>query len=255
MSDIQRNKSRRAFDKDERQPCLFLLFKKGGNESQGNTCSRRRQCTEKMNADDQRKFYHHPLLHNPNQTNSVGVASIVNSRGTLLLWGKGRKLYRGSGSVDLLVGIDHAKLHTGETKEAENLVVRHSPLGWVVFGAIGGNQSGANRVLHVKLSNPVDLTDFWTTEAMGVTAKPCECQPARQINQVEREGAKVIEDSCKKVGNQWLIPYPWTRDPKLLPNNEHQALKKLEATERRLKKNQVEAEARTSRSRSELRKF
>ena len=45
---------------------------------------------------------------------------------------------------------------------------------------------------------------------------------------------KIIEDSCKKIGNQWLIPYPWKRDPKELPNNEVQAKKKLEATEGRL---------------------
>ena len=38
------------------------------------------------------------------------------------------------------------------------------------------------------------------------------------------------------VGNKWLISYPWKQDPKKLPNNEVQARKKLEATERHLSK-------------------
>ncbi|XP_038071262.1 uncharacterized protein LOC119745029 [Patiria miniata] len=48
-------------------------------------------------------------------------------------------LYRGSGSVDLLLRIDlYAKMHCGQTIEAGNLVARQSPLGWVIFGAIPG---------------------------------------------------------------------------------------------------------------------
>ena len=44
------------------------------------------------------------------------------------------KLHRGVGLVDMLVGIDHPVLHTGETKEVQNLVARNSPLGWITFG-------------------------------------------------------------------------------------------------------------------------
>ena len=39
------------------------------------------------------------------------------------------KIYRGSGLVDLLIGIDHAQMHTGETRQPEHLVARNSPLG------------------------------------------------------------------------------------------------------------------------------
>ena len=46
------------------------------------------------------------------------------------------QLRRGNEHIDLLIGIDQAKLHTGETREAGNVVSRHSPLGWVVFGAV-----------------------------------------------------------------------------------------------------------------------
>ena len=40
-----------------------------------------------------------------------------------------------------------------------------------------------------------------------------------------------------------MIPYPWKTDPKFLPNNRSQAMKRLEATERRLMNSQANAEA------------
>ena len=82
-----------------------------------------------------------------------------------------------------------------------------------------------NRVFSVKVPTPIDMTDFWTTETMGVAAKPCECD-ADKLSDVERKELKIIEDSCQKIGRQWPIPYPWKRDPK----DEVQAKKKMEAT-------------------------
>ena len=70
---------------------------------------------------------------------------------------------------------------------------------------------------------------------MGVEVKPCVCE-ADKLSQVEREEKIMIEQSAKKVGNQWMIPYPWKKDPNLLPDNKLQALKRLQTTERRLQK-------------------
>ena len=89
---------------------------------------------------------------------------------------------------------------------------------------------------------PEDLSDFWTTEAMGVAVTPCLCA-ADKLSPIEREEAKIIESSCQKVGNQWMVSYPWKTDPALLPDNKSQATKMLEATERRLRKNPKHAEA------------
>ena len=86
-----------------------------------------------------------------------------------------------------------------------------------------------NRVFSVNVPTPIDMTDFWTTETMGVAAKPCECD-ADKLSAVERKELKIIEDSCQKIGRQWPIPHPWKRDPKELPNNEVQTKKKMEAT-------------------------
>ena len=151
-------------------------------------------------------------------------------------------LSRGSGKLDVLIGIDHANMHTGEIKQVGNLVARHSPLGWLVFGATQSNPAAVNKVLRVGVSTPVAMNEFWSTESMGVQIEPCLCE-AEKLSQVEREEGKMIEQSCKKSGNQWMIPYPWKRDPSLLPDNRQQAIKRLEAIERQLSKNPEHAEA------------
>ena len=149
---------------------------------------------------------------------------------------------RSNGPVDILIGIDHPQLHTGETRQAAKLVARHSPLGWIVFGATPRGHVHVHQVLNVELSTPINMADFWSTETMGVAVKPCNCETDK-LSPIERKEAKVIEDSCQKIGNQWLVPYPWKRDPKELPKNEVQAKKKLEATERRLSKTPEHAAA------------
>ena len=111
-------------------------------------------------------------------------------------------LVRGHGPVDLLIGIDHAKMHTGETREVGNLIARLSPLGWVLFGAMSGEMSQITRVFHLRYSTPVDLTDFWTTEAMGVSINPCHCK-ADKLSETERKEQEIIESSCQKVNDQW----------------------------------------------------
>ena len=69
---------------------------------------------------------------------------------------------------------------------------------------------------------------------MGVQVKPCVCE-ADKLTQAEREEAEIISKSCEKVAKQWMVPYPWKKDPLLLPDNRPLAMKRLESTERRLK--------------------
>ena len=151
------------------------------------------------------------------------------------------KIRRGKGPVDLLIRIDHAHLHTGEMKQVDYIVARKSSLRWVLFGSKPEcSTSETKRVLFVSKKTSVDLTEFWMTESMGVEVKPCVCE-ADKLSQVEREEKIMIEQSAKKVGNQWMIPYPWKKDPNLLPDNKLQALKRLETTEPRLQKSPDQA--------------
>ena len=71
---------------------------------------------------------------------------------------------------------------------------------------------------------------------MGVAVKPCVCD-VDKLSQTERE------ETCIKVGSQWMIPYPWRKDPTLLPDNRDLVMKRLESTEQRLKRNPEQVEA------------
>ena len=134
-------------------------------------------------------------------------------------------------------------MHTGPTKQVDHLVARKSPLGWVVFRATPGETACYTaRVFQVRYATLVNLSEFWTTEAMGVEIKPCVCE-ADNLSPIEREEKRIIEESAVKVGNQWMIPYPWKKDPTSLPDNKAQAVKRLESTERRLARNQEQAAA------------
>ena len=171
------------------------------------------------------------------------IASIHTARVIERFGLSNEKVWRGKGPVDLLIGIDHAHMHTGLTKQVDHLVARKSPLGWVFFGSsLGSVEGDVTRVLHVKYDVPVNLTDFWTTETMGVAVKPCVCG-ADKLSQIEREEKTLIEESAEKVGDQWMIAYPWEKDPKSLPDNKCQAVKRLELLERRLAKNPDQATA------------
>ena len=164
---------------------------------------------------------------------SDDVSAIIRKAFTERTWLKGKRIHRGTGPVDLLIGIDHACLHIGETKQSGHLVARNSHLGWVVFRAASRKIQQANNVLQVSYSTPVGLSKFLPTEAMGVAVKPCICS-ADKLTQLEWEETRITQSSCKKMGSQWMIPYPWKAGPKLLPDNRSQAFKKFEATECRL---------------------
>ncbi|PFX21323.1 hypothetical protein AWC38_SpisGene14199 [Stylophora pistillata] len=51
-----------------------------------------------------------------------------------LLGLENERIRRPNSPVDLLIGIDHAQMHTGQTRQTGQLVARKTPLGQVVFG-------------------------------------------------------------------------------------------------------------------------
>jgi len=56
------------------------------------------------------------------------------------------------------------------------LVARKAPLQWVVFGGESGETQMHGPVHHVRVAAPIEMSDFWKTEPMGVEAKPCLCE-------------------------------------------------------------------------------
>ena len=48
--------------------------------------------------------------------------------------------------------------------------------------------------------------------------KMCSCG-IKKLSPIDSREAKIIESSCQKVGNQWLIPYTLVKDASELPDN------------------------------------
>ena len=96
--------------------------------------------------------------------------------------------------------------------------------------------------MNVRLAAPIDLTEFWTTESMGVSISPCKCPPNKMTAE-EQKGLKLIEESCNLEGKKWTVSYPWKKNPELLPDNYSQVFKKMESTERRLSKQPAHAKS------------
>ena len=165
------------------------------------------------------------------EVSEVDVTALAN------LFGLGQnQIKRKPGQIDVLIGINYSRFHLGETKVKGTLVARKSPLGWVIFGSNAEDLTPQiKQVSLIRLSQSVDMTEFWTTETMGVSIRPCTCEDVK-LSAQEREELKIIEGSCQLQGNKWTMKYPWKRSPLDLPDNYGQVRKKLESTERRLMK-------------------
>ena len=219
------------------KPTTITITKVGNEEEQLQTC-----------------VYKVPIKGMDNKTkthiiSAVGIPSINDGVNDIQVEGiashlhlKRTDIHRDKGPIDLLIGIDHPKFHGGETREGGTFTARKSPLGWVIFGADSSNKTLHGSVMHVKLASPVNLTDFWETETMGVQYNDCQCTPM-DMTKSDRDEYNIIYNSCMKEGKQWKIPYPWKRDPDQLPDNRAQAEKVLQSTEKRLARNPQHAEA------------
>lgn len=147
-----------------------------------------------------------------------------------------REVRRKAGPIDLLIGINYPRFHVGETIVDASLVARRSPLGWVIFGSSAEDvMPEIKQVSLVSLVPPVDSTDFWKTESMGVSVSRCTCEASRLPAQ-ERDEMKIIEESAKLQGNKCIMKYTWKKDRSSLPDIYPKVRKKLETMERRLMK-------------------
>ena len=130
-------------------------------------------------SDDSRKLIQTIQVVGTSQISEDSVGVNI-SRISRILEMPASKIHRREGPIDLLIGINYPCFHIAETKVKDGLVARRSPLGWVIFGSNSDNTLlEAKQVLHVRLAEPVDLTEFWKTESMGVSAYHAHVKPPK----------------------------------------------------------------------------
>ena len=166
---------------------------------------------------------------------------------------KNNDLRRPSGTVDILIGMDHAELLPLQIKSADRLVLYRSRFGTgYLVGGVADSKTGgqlvhlAHRVCHAG-GRAIRHIDFLSAESFGVdvprrcrNCRGCkECSfKAHQLTYTEARELQEIEEglSLDTTRRKWTARYPYYSDPCVLENNLSQAAACLHSLERRLVK-------------------
>ena len=169
---------------------------------------------------------------------------------------------RTSGKIEMLIGMDCAKLHPKSICEKGGLVLYRSRFG---SGKILGGthpavsssdkmNATAHRTAHAQVSNirVHSGVDFFTAEQFGVNVPPrckrCKgCKECRyethELSYEERQSLDVIRSNAHldPTNNRWTTTYPFKSDPHILEDNKEQAIQLMKKQEKRLLKDSVAA--------------
>ena len=170
-----------------------------------------------------------------------------------------------SGDIDLMIGMDHGELHPSKVDSNNGLILYESQFGsgYVIAGTHrkGHDISAFNQVAryhsHAQLanvrvahcmhcSNPG--VDFFTAEGFGVSIPPrcpscANCKrcsfETHQLSRQDRDTVTKVRHNLvlDPIAKKWTTTYPLKCDPQILVENRDQALKYLDRTENRLKRN------------------
>ncbi|XP_063955361.1 uncharacterized protein LOC135154088 [Lytechinus pictus] len=236
------------------QAC-FSCLKKAGKDHRMNTCKRRKQCTE-VTGGQQCRYFHHPLLHkSEEQSNTVGVAITTNTD-TLLPVVTAEivspsKQERIEGNVLLDSG---SQLSIVRQEVADRLRMKGKKVS-VTITKIGCDEEQVQTEIYRFPVQTIGSNQRHYVTAIGlphisndISEVPLkgECKKMHLSPQeVHRKSGTVdlLIGLDHKVGRQWMIPYPWKRDPSHLPDNKMQAERMLAGTEKKLVINPEYAEA------------
>ena len=146
-----------------------------------------------------------------------------------------------------MIGYEYAAIHPVVQEASGNLVLLVNKFGKCLGGShprlYEETYKASFSVDHVSIDATIE--DFCSIEALGIKSSPacgnCRCGkcPIGSHNYLlkdERE-LKQIENGLRLEEGTWIVPYPWKRDPRQLPDNKVMALAVLKSTEKRLLKN------------------
>ena len=146
-----------------------------------------------------------------------------------------------SGDVELLLGanvIEAVIQHEARAGQPGQPVAVRTDFGWALTGAVHGLASESFRqIMHIQRKTTAEerlseqVKEWWSTESFGTKYD----KPASQSKEDER-AMSILERTTKKMPDRYVAGMLWKDDDVKFPNNKEMALKRLEATERSLKR-------------------
>jgi hypothetical protein len=144
--------------------------------------------------------------------------------------------------VDILIGLDYADLHysvkdvRGQVNEP---IARLTPLGWTCIGIPQDDQlcqlTNFNRTYFTRKDHKLDEVDallrkFWENEnVVSIESGPWQKEDHLALQKVEQ--------SLKYEDGRYQVAIPWKRSEPTVSNNYGMAFRRLQNTEKRLKRN------------------
>ena len=152
--------------------------------------------------------------------------------------------------VDLLIGLDCSYLHSAieEVRAKPNEpIARLTPLGWTCIGSPGQNDGA---MLQTNFSSTFFVKDQSSLDRLNTNLKrfwEIEEEPSMHETPVirfeEKLAMQTAKSSVRYENQMYLIGVPWKEKQPVLPDNYDMALKRLENTEKRLKRSPDIAES------------
>ena len=152
------------------------------------------------------------------------------------------------GQIDLLIGIQYAAYHPICCETRGNLVLMQNRFGYVI--AVSHPEikdKTTNMVAHANIQHINDQASFFELESMGISSFPicgnCKCGQChlggKNMSIKDEKEYDIIRSniSFNVETGRFIASYPWIRNREMLPNNRCVALATLNATERRLGRN------------------
>ena len=162
------------------------------------------------------------------------------------------EIKRPIGEVDMLIGFEYAGFHPEKVNNNGHLLHLKNKFGSCIGGSHITIEEKTNLVIqeaevcHVQIR----IEDFYESESLGIRCNPrcggCKCGECavggKQYTIQEERELAIIDDGLTLENQKWTAKYPWKKDPSDLPNNYPAALAMLRSTERRLKKDEKQAQ-------------
>ena len=147
------------------------------------------------------------------------------------------------GTIDVLIGLDHAIYHPQIVTQKGNLTIVSNCFGKCLCGSYYSEDKPTETMISRVATNHFtgqSIAEFINAESLGrVYDTECKCsQKSINMTLKEERETRLIEEGLSFKDDHWEACYPWQKDPYDLPNNRHTAFAILKSTERRLMKNE-----------------